>query len=37
MRGVTKSSSALDFGIFAHSKALISQFTHFVSKAGGFG
>ena len=37
LRGVTKSSSALNFGMFAHSTTLISQLAHFVSKTGGFG
>ena len=35
LRGVIKLTSALNFGIFAHSKTLISQFTHFISKTGG--
>ena len=37
LRGVTKSSSALNFGMFAHSITLISRFPHIISKTGGFG
>ena len=36
-RGVTKLSSALNFGMFAHSTTFASQFAHYTSKAGGFG
>ena len=37
LSGVTKSSSALMFGMFAQSATLISRFADFISKAGGFG
>ena len=37
LRGVIKSSSATNFGMFAHSPTLISRFAHFISKTGGFG
>ena len=36
LRGVTKSSSALNFEMFAHSTTLISRFSHFMCRAGGF-
>ena len=36
LRGVTKSSSALNFEMFAHSTTLISRFSHFICRAGGF-
>ena len=36
LRGVTKSSSALNFEMFAHSTTLISRFSHFVCRVGGF-
>ena len=34
LRGVTKSSSTLNFGMFAHSTTLISQLSHFICRAG---
>ena len=37
LTGVTKSSSTLNFGMFAHSTTLISRFAHFISKTGDFG
>ena len=37
LTGVTKSSIALKFGMFAHSATLISRFADFIFKKGGFG
>ena len=37
LRKVTISSSLLNFGMFARSTILISRFSHFMSKTGGFG
>ena len=37
LKVVTKSSSALNFGMFAHSMTLISRFAHIISKTGRFG
>ena len=37
LRGVTISSSLLNFGMFARSTILISRFSHFMSKTGAFG
>ena len=34
LRGVTKSSSTLNFGMFAHSTKLISRFSPFICRAG---
>ena len=34
LSGVSKSSSALTFGMFAHSATLISRFANFISKIG---
>ena len=36
LSGVTKSSSVLKFGMFAHSTTLISRFADFISKTGSF-
>ena len=36
LRGVSKSSSTLNFGMFVHSGTLMLRFAHFMSKAGGF-
>ena len=37
LRGVTKSSSALNFGMFTHSTTSISRFARFIFKTSGFG
>ena len=37
LRGVSKSSSTLNFGMFVHSAILILPFAHIMSKTGGFG
>ena len=37
LRRVAISSSLLNFGMFSHSTILISWFSHFISKTGGFG
>ena len=37
LRGVTKSSKALNVGMFVHSTTLISRFAHLISKTNGFG
>ena len=37
LRGITILSSLLNFGMFAHSKTLISRFANFISKTGGLG
>ena len=36
LRGVTKSSSALKFPIFAHSTTIIPRFVHIINKPRGF-